>query len=324
MPESQIGVLIDYENVGLGSINSLFDQLSDIGRIIIKRAYADWSKTAGRGEQTLELGIEAKHYFRAVGSGKNASDICLAIDAIDLLHRTPVDTFVIVSSDTDFVPLVSALRAAGKTVIGAGRRGAVSPALVRSCDRYIYLDDGEPAAQANPTLAEQAQSLLVRATGASIDDLGQVVAAKLHNTMLRLDPSFDFHALGHKTFSQFLASSSVVKMHRLGRHGDVSVELATGQIQKGTHQEESTPEGAWDAETDALWSRIPGQSISGSKAAASAAKALGISKISASRYKNLQGLLDASDLLQARWFREGNAILRRSTLNSPPLTGEVS
>ena len=152
MAERQIGVLIDYENVGLGSIHSLFDQLSDLGRIIVKRAYGDWSKAAGRGDQMLELGIEAKHYFRASGSGKNASDICLAIDAIDLMYRTPMDTFVIVSSDTDFVPLVSTLRAAGKMVVGAGRRGVVSPALVHSCDRYIYLDDVEPTAQAHSRL----------------------------------------------------------------------------------------------------------------------------------------------------------------------------
>jgi len=306
LPDSQIGVLIDYENVGLGSISSLFDQLSDVGRIIIKRAYADWSKAASKGEQMLELGIEAKHYFRAAGSGKNASDISLAIDAIDLLHRSPVDTFVIVSSDTDFVPLVSTLRAAGKAVIGAGRRGVVSPALVHSCDRYIYLDDGKPTAQAHSALNEQAESLLVRAVEASTDDLGHVVAAKLHNAMLRMDPSFDFRALGYKTFTQFLESSTVVKIRRPRGRGDVLVELTAGQNQGVTYHHEP-----WDSEIDAAWSRIRGNSMSGSKAAAEAAKVLGVSKVSATRYKNLQGLLDSSELLRAHWFREGNTIVRR-------------
>ena len=68
----------------------------------------------------------------------------------------------------------------------------------------------------------------------------------------------------------------------------------------------------WDADIDAAWSKVRGSSIAGSKAAAEAAKVLGVSKVSASRYKNLQGLLDASELLQSRWSREGNAILRRS------------
>ena len=311
MAESQIGVLIDYENVGLDSMDSLFDQLSDMGRIIIKRAYADWSKPGSKGEHMLELGIEAKHYFRAPGSGKNASDICLAIDAIDLMYRTPVDTFVIVSSDTDFIPLVSTLRAAGKTVIGAGRRGVVSPAFVRSCDRYMFLGDTKPSPQAHSALEEQAETLIARAMATSIDEHGLVVAAKLHNTMLRIDPSFDFRALRHRTFTQFLASSPEVKLHRSRGYGDVSVELNAGQAQNGERSEISSVAETWPQDIDAAWARIPGDSISGSKAAAEAAKVLGVSKVSASRYKNLQGILDASELLQSRWSREGNTIVRR-------------
>ena len=127
--DRQVAVLIDFENVGLDSVRWLFDQVSDIGRIIIRRAYADWSAAAGKRDhrqqrdQLLELGIEPIHLFHSV-SGKNSSDIRLAIDAIELMYLSPVDTFVIVSSDTDFVPLVSKLRAAGKTVIGAGRAAA--------------------------------------------------------------------------------------------------------------------------------------------------------------------------------------------------------
>ena len=327
MPESQIGVLIDYENVGLMSIRPLFDQLSDMGRIIIKRAYADWSKATPKNEQMLELGIEAKHYFHPPGSGKNASDICLAIDATELLYRSPVDTFVIVSSDTDFIPLVSTLRSAGKVVIGAGRRGAVSPGLVRSCDRYIFLDEGEqPTAQAHSDLQQQAQDLLRRSVEASVDDQGQVVAAKLHNTLLRMDPSFDFRTLGYRTFTQFLTRSPLVNLHRPRGRGDILVELAQGHNQTGrsyepeasrSHEPEAStshePEangGAWDVSIDAAWSMVPGNSIAGSKAAAEAAKVLGATKVSASRYKNLQGLLEASELLRSRWRREGNAILR--------------
>jgi len=114
--ERQLAVLIDLENTGLNSIQWLFDQVSDIGRIIVKRAYADWSVASDKRNQLLELGIEAVHLFRSSGGGKNASDIRLAIDAVELLHLSPVDTFVIVSSDSDFVPLVSKLRAAGKVV----------------------------------------------------------------------------------------------------------------------------------------------------------------------------------------------------------------
>ena len=311
MAETQIGVLIDYENVGLGSIQGLFDQLSDIGRVIIKRAYADWSKASTKGEQMLELGIEAKQHFRGAGSGKNASDIALAIDAIDLLHRSPVDTFVIVSSDTDFVPLVSTLRAAGKTVVGAGHRGVVSPALVRSCDRYIFMDDGESTAQSHTALKSEAEGLLIRVIDASADDHGQVVAAKLHSTMLRMDPSFDFRALGHRTFTHFLAASPLVKLLRPRGHGDVLVERVSSQDRGGREPEQAVADGTWDSQIDAAWAEVRGDTIAGSKAAAEAAKVLGLPKVSASRYKNLQGLLDASELLRSRWSREGNAIRRR-------------
>src|SRR4030042_5199610 len=97
--ERQLAVLIDFENTGLKSIQWLFDQVSDIGRIIVKRAYADWSVEAGKRDQLLELGIEPVHLFHSSGGGKNSSDIRLAIDAIELLYQSTVDQFIIVSSD---------------------------------------------------------------------------------------------------------------------------------------------------------------------------------------------------------------------------------
>src|SRR3990172_11200006 len=105
--DRQIAALIDFENVGLDSIQWLFDQISDIGRIIVKRAYADWSDAGNKRDQLLELGIEPIQQFHGGPIGKNSSDIRLAIDAIELLHQSPIDTFVIVSSDSDFIPPVN-------------------------------------------------------------------------------------------------------------------------------------------------------------------------------------------------------------------------
>ncbi|MCE2466018.1 MAG: NYN domain-containing protein [Dehalococcoidia bacterium] len=331
MPDDQVGVLIDFENVGSANLPNLFDQLSEVGRIIVKRAYADWTKIPRKGEEMMELGVESRHYFRMSGSGKNASDICLAIDAIDLLHRTPIDTFVIVSSDTDFVPLVSTLRGSGKTVIGAGHRGVVSSALVHSCDRFIYLDDGKSAQRDTSALSKQADQLLRRAMDTSVDEQGLVVAAKLHNTMKRMDPSFDYRTLGYRTFSQYLSSSNVIEIQRRGGdHGDVIVAMAdqsrnsgsaggarsarsSGSVGRswsaassGKTRESASP---WDEEIDIAWAKIPGNPISGSKASSAAAKVLGVGKLSSSAYKSLQGLLDASELLRTRWYRNGNSIV---------------
>lgn len=349
MPDDQVGVLIDFENVGSANLHNLFDQLSEVGRIIVKRAYADWTKLARKGEEMMELGVEARHYFRMSGSGKNASDICLAIDAIDLLHRTPIDTFVIVSSDTDFVPLVSTLRGSGKTVIGAGHRGVVSSALVHSCDRFIYLDDGKSAQRDTSALSKQADQLLRRAMDTSVDEQGLVVAAKLHNTMKRMDPSFDYRTLGYRTFSQYLSSSKVIEIQRRGGdHGDVIVGMADQSRGSQSSQTVQPPPASqpaqppptsqpvqppptsqpaqppptsqtsernrgnaspWDEDIDIAWAMIPGNPISGSKASSAAAKVLGVSKLSSSAYKSLQGLLDASELLSARWYRRGNSIV---------------
>ena len=318
MAEANVAVLIDYENVGLDSVQSLLDQTSDVGRVIIKRAYADWSVHRGKRDQLLELGIEAKHLFHATNSGKNSSDISLVIDAVDLLYVAPVDTFVIVSSDSDFVPLVSKLRAAGKGVIGAGRRDVSSPTLVKSCDRYIYFD--EPRATDNrrgrPTTRKtQPASLLVRALEASIDDRGQVLGSKLHQTMQRIDPSFSFKDLGHGTFTHFLSSSQEVSISHPEDASDVIVQLNHSQAHEARGSSEGTNAGAlnpdWERAIDAAWTGRQRSRLSGQAAAADAARVLGVSGLRMSKYPSLARLLDASPILRANWRRDGNAIIRR-------------
>ena len=314
MPEANVAVLIDFENVGLDSVQDLLDQTSDVGRVIIKRAYADWSVHRGKRDQLLELGIEAKHLFHSTNSGKNSSDISLAIDAVDLLYGAPVDTFVIVSSDSDFVPLVSKLRAAGKSVIGAGRLDVTSPTLVKSCDRYIYFDEARAtdSRRGRPTTRKtQPASLIIRALEASIDDRGQVLGSKLHQTMQRIDPSFSFKGLGHGTFTHFLSSSKEVSISHPEDASDVIVQLNNSQ----GHEAEGSNGGAldpdWDREIDAAWTGRQRSRLSGQAAAADAARVLGVSGLRTSKYSSLARLLDASPILKANWRRDGNAIIRR-------------
>ncbi len=314
--ERQLAVLIDFENTGLKSIQWLFDQVSDIGRIIVKRAYADWSVEANKRDQLLELGIEPVHLFRSSGSGKNSSDIRLAIDAIELLHQSPVDTFIIVSSDSDFVPLVSKLRSAGKTVIGAGREATVSRTLVRSCDRYFYLEQGDKLPLAGPSPQEvqpeeQVDQLLMRAIRAAIDEQGRVVGSKLGLTLQRLDPSFDYRTLGYSTFIKFIEAFPWLKILRPKGQGDVTIEFVDPGVTPTVQY--PSPE-TWQLEIDAAWSKKatkPGQSIPGPTAAMDAARVLGFPKLSASPYKTLQKLLEASDTLHTKWSSDKNAIVRR-------------
>lgn len=311
--DPQVAVLIDFENVGLNSIRWLFDQISDVGRITVRRAYADWTQSGGgQRDHLLELGIEPIHLFHST-SGKNSSDIRLVIDAVELLHTSTVDTFVIVSSDSDFVPLVSRLRAAGKTVIGAGRKKTASRTLVISCDRYYYLDVGEtgPKIQSK-SMKRREESLLKRAVEAAMNEQGQVIGSKLIQTIQRLDPSFSFRGQGYNTFTKYLESASEVKVIRSRGQGDVAVELV--DIDNAPIINTSSDPNSWEPRIDSEWSKkapLAGRSISGPVAASIAASILGYEKLSDSPYKTLQHLLDFCDILRSNWRRERNKIIRR-------------
>ena len=346
--ERQVAVLIDVENVGLGSIQWLFDQITDYGRVTIKRAYADWSSvTRSTRGQMVELGIEPVHLFHVTSSGKNASDIRLVIDAIDLLYQTPIDIFVIVSSDSDFVPLVSKLRAGGKLVIGAGMGGA-SRALVISCDRYFYMDQEEKTPKLAPVeKGSQGDILILRAMGAAMDGEGRVAGSKLRQTIMRLDPAFDVRSLGFSTFTKYLEASPDVRVTRHRAGSDVTVELAdvsatvkaaptaaavptaaapptataapaasaepSAEAARSAAVEAKAPR-TWWPEVDAAWAkRAPnrGNSIPGPTAAADAADVLGAAKLSTSPYRTLQRLLDASEELRGNWNRDRNTIIRQ-------------
>ena len=309
--DQQVAVLIDVENVGLGSIPWLFDQISDIGRITVKRAYADWSAAKGRErDQLLDLGIEPVHLFHS-GSGKNSSDIRLVMDAIDLLYLYPVDTFVIVSADADFVPLVSRLRAAGKAVIGAGRKATAARTLVRSCDRYLFLDRKDDSKVSNQSSqVPSGDELLVRAIKAARDEQGRVVGAKLYQTLQRLDPSFDFRAMGYTTFTRYLEAAHDINVVRQGR-GDLIVELAESNVRDVNSVSDTQ---TWGYKLDEEWSKRAlnrGQTIGGHAAASIAARILGVRRLGDSPYRTLQRLLDASENLGLKWSRDGSTIIRR-------------
>ena len=252
MAESNVAILVDSENISWRSIRFLLDQIAGIGNILEKRAYNDWSTPASDKQQTqlLELGFRLVHQKHA-SIGKNSSDIMLSIDAMDLLHRSSaIDTFIIVSSDSDFFPLVNMLRSSGKTVIIAGRSAATSDVLINSCNQFISLDAGTPAASKEdeaserqpaekpPSVASDDQAsaehgksrspagLLRLAMDASMDEQGNVTGSVLHKAMRQIDPRFDFKKLGYSTFTEFLESRhNVVKVTRPKGPGAVIIQL---------------------------------------------------------------------------------------------------
>jgi len=146
-----LAVFCDFENVALGvrearydkfDISKVLERLLVKGSIVVKKAYCDWERykefKAPMHQASFEL-IEIPHVRM---SGKNSADIRMVVDALDLCYtKSHVDTFVIVSGDSDFSPLVSKLRENAKTVIGIGVKKRTSDLLIANCDEFIYYDD---------------------------------------------------------------------------------------------------------------------------------------------------------------------------------------
>src|SRR6478736_5444594 len=149
--DATMAVFLDLENIALGAhdadfpafdIRKVLERLLLKGDIVVKKAYCDWEryKTFKRGlhEASFEL-IEIPHVRM---SGKNSADIRMVVDALDLCYtKSHVDTFVIISGDSDFSPLVSKLRENNKTVIGVGVKTSTSDLLIANCDEFIFYDD---------------------------------------------------------------------------------------------------------------------------------------------------------------------------------------
>jgi uncharacterized protein (TIGR00288 family) len=146
-----LAVFCDFENIALGvrearysqfDMEKVLERLLAKGSIVVKKAYCDWDRykefKATMHAASFEL-IEIPHVRQ---SGKNSADIRMVVDALDLCYtKSHVDTFVIVSGDSDFSPLVSKLRENAKTVIGVGVKNSSSDLLINNCDEFIYYDD---------------------------------------------------------------------------------------------------------------------------------------------------------------------------------------
>jgi len=148
---NNLAVFCDFENIALGvadakydkfSVKTVLEKLLVKGNIVVKKAYCDWERyksyKAGMHEAAFEL-IEIPHVRQ---SGKNSADIRMVVDALDLCYtKSHVDTFVVISGDSDFSPLVSKLRENNKRVIGVGVKASTSDLLMKNCDEFIFYDD---------------------------------------------------------------------------------------------------------------------------------------------------------------------------------------
>jgi uncharacterized protein (TIGR00288 family) len=234
---TRLAVLIDADNTSPKLIKEMFEELASYGTITVKRAYGDWTSPHLTGWRSVLLGnaISPQQQF-AYTYGKNATDSALIIDAMDLLYSGNVEGFAIVSSDSDFTPLATRLRASGKRVIGVGRRTTPKP-FVEACERFVYLEvlggDGEatePATeQAKDDQPRPLQSVLTKALNkVDTDDEDWASLSALGNHLNRTDPSFDPRTYGFGKLSDLVKAQSFLESKTVtapGGRGQLWVRL---------------------------------------------------------------------------------------------------
>jgi uncharacterized protein (TIGR00288 family) len=231
--ERSLAIFVDFENLALGfqgrrdrfDIHRVLERLVEKGKIVAKKAYADWSRFGTYTSPLHEAAIELIEIPRRGQSGKNSADIRLCVDAMDLAYsKEHIDTFVIVSGDSDFSPLVSKLKELGKHVIGLGMTESTSDLLRDNCDEFIYYEDlGHSPALApniNPQLPEQkrkAFALLMESLLALRRENKEVIwSSMIKDTMKRKKPSFNEAYHGYRTFSELLEDAQREGLLELG------------------------------------------------------------------------------------------------------------
>jgi uncharacterized LabA/DUF88 family protein len=222
-PQQQIAVFIDFENIALGlrdgtapfDARPLLERLLEKGKVIVKVAYADWNRFRNYTASLHENGIALTEIPRRSTTGKNSADIRLVVDAMDLSWSKPhIDTFVIVSGDSDFSPLVSKLKENGKHVIGLGMKESTSPLLANSCDEFIYYEDLERGASHaapddRPTRDGGDPFRLLAETVRALqrENYELLQASLVKDTMKRKRPAFSEASLGYGSFSEMLEAA---------------------------------------------------------------------------------------------------------------------
>jgi hypothetical protein len=217
---NQLAVFIDFENVALWAereffdfeITSLMQFLQSRGPAVVKRAYGDWSRFSRFRDELMNNSIDLIQIY-SIRGGKNRADIRMAIDALEIsMTRPQINTYVIVSGDSDFSPLVAKLREFGRYTLGIGPRSITHHLLVKSCDEFVYLETalGEAAVVDDSAGVEKeaARNLLGRALQAhgQRGDL-PVLATRLKQTMLLMDPAFNEANFGYQQFKNWLEDS---------------------------------------------------------------------------------------------------------------------
>ncbi len=220
--ETTLAVFADFENLALGfqkgqasqrfDIQKVLERLLEKGKVLIKKAYADWGRFSSYKQELHDAAFELIDIPKRGQTGKNSADIRLCVDAMDLCwQKQHIDTFVILSGDSDFSPLVSKLRENGKLVIGLATEGAASSLLIDNCDDFIFYEELEQVATEPPPLTKKIPKekravfqLLIESVGALQREKDILYSSMVKETMKRKRPAFNEGRYGYRTFSHLL------------------------------------------------------------------------------------------------------------------------
>jgi uncharacterized protein (TIGR00288 family) len=258
--ESNLALFIDFDNVAIGARDSrqrfevklLLQRVLEKGKVVVKRAYADWHYYKEYMTPLHEAAIELIEVPAPKISGKNSADIRLVVDAIDLCYaKGHIDTFVIVSGDSDFSPLVSKLRENDKRVIGIGVRASSSHLLIANCDEFIFYDDIYNSAVSKltekvssvPQDLRQLFDFLLQTTQSLLQESrGVLYSSLLKDTMKRKQPEFNEANFGYSTFGELLEDArdrGLLEVERDSRAGGTLVILGLGKTEMVQEQRAS-------------------------------------------------------------------------------------
>jgi len=245
--EQRLALFIDFENIAIGvrdahyrkfNINLVLERLLDKGKLLSKKAYADWSRYSDYKRAFHEAAIELIEVPQKSVGGKNSADIRLVVDAMDMsFQKEHIDCFVVCSGDSDFSPLVSKLKENNKYVIGLGVKNSTSDLLIENCDEFIFYEDivrvrerSRPAAISRnlPVKLQDCFGLLSDSVLALQRENKEILwGSMVKETMKRKKPSFNEGYYGFRTFSHLLEDAQkrgIVKLRRDQRSGSYIVE----------------------------------------------------------------------------------------------------
>jgi uncharacterized protein (TIGR00288 family) len=267
--DERIALFLDYENLAIGAREALHgaafdlrpvaDALAERGRVIVRRAYADWTSFNDDRRMLTRHNVELIEIPQRMGSvRKNAADIKMAVDAIELcFERDYITTFVLCTGDSDFTPLVQKLRELNRSVIGIGVEASTSALLPPACDEFIFYErlEGVEAAPAKKraSRATKARKSSTAATPKEPDDEpanaeppnldvlvtqtlaglerssgGPVLASMLKRAVLRKEPTFNESDYGFRGFGELvrnLADRGIIELHEGSAKGDPEVSF---------------------------------------------------------------------------------------------------